>query len=222
MKYGVILSGCGVYDGSEIHEAVATLYAIASHGGTAVCYAPDVQLDVIDHRTQLATGETRSVLEESARITRGEITDLAQASPSDFDALVLPGGFGAAKNLCTFAAAGALCEVHPEVERVLNATYDAGLPIGFLCISPALGARVFGDRLKPRLTIGTDAATADAIRATGAVHEEAPPTGIVVDDSNRIVSTPCYMSATSIIEVFAGADAVIRTLKSWATTEAAV
>lgn len=207
-KVGVILSGCGVFDGSEIHEAAATLIALAQHGIEYQCMAPDRDFDVIDHRTQEPTGETRNVLTESARIARGEIVSLSDVKGADYNAFFVPGGFGAAKNLCTFAMEGADCSVDPEVERVLKEANNVGKPIGFICIAPALGAKVFGDK-QVKVTIGHDAGTAAAVSATGATHVEADATEIVVDDALNIVSTPAYMEAKNPAQVFEGIRALV-------------
>ncbi len=207
-KVGVILSGCGHLDGSEIHEATSVLIALSQRGVAYRCLAPSKPLAVVDHRTGEATGETRDVLTEAARIARGEVDDLASVNGADFDALILPGGFGAAKNLCTFAAEGADCSVDPGVERVLREAHGAGRPIGFACIAPALGARVFGD-LKPLLTIGNDQGTAAAIEKTGARHRAVDVTGVVADEERRFVSTPAYMEETNPGEVFEGVSKMV-------------
>ncbi len=211
VKVGVILSGCGVFDGSEIQEASATLIALAQRGIDYQCMAPDIELDVIDHCTGKPTGEKRNVLVESARIARGEIVNLAEINGSDYDALFLPGGFGAAKNLCTFASEGAGCSVDPEVERVLKEANDAGKPIGFMCIAPALGAKVFGDR-QIKVTIGHDAGTVEAINKTGATHVEADVAEIVIDDTLNVVSTPAYMEGKNPAQVFAGISALVENM----------
>jgi len=210
-KVGVILSGCGVFDGSEIHEASATLIALAQRGIEYQCMAPDRNFDVIDHRTQEKTGEQRNVLTESARIARGEIMGLGEVRGGDYDAYFLPGGFGAASNLCTFASQGADCSVDPQVKRVLVEANDAGKPIGFICIAPALGAKVFGDK-QVKVTIGHDAGTAAAVNATGATNVEADAEDIVVDESNNIVSTPAYMEAKNPAQVFAGISALVENI----------
>ena len=202
-KVGVILSGCGVYDGTEIQEASALLIALAQHEIEYQCMAPNRDFDVIDHLTQKPTGEKRNVLTESARIARGEIVDLATVKGGDYDAFFLPGGFGAAKNLCTFASEGPDCSVDSQVERVLREANDAGKPIGFICIAPALGAMLFGAK-GVKLTIGHDKGTAEAIAKTGAEHVEADAEQIVVDDANSIVSTPAYMEAKDPSQVYAG------------------
>lgn len=210
-KVGVILSGCGVFDGAEVQEASATLIALAQHGIEYQCMTPDRDFEVIDHRTQQATGETRNVLTESARIARGEIVDLKDVNGADYDAFFLPGGFGAAKNLCTFATKGPDCEVDPQVERVLREAHAAGKPLGFICIAPALGAKVFGSE-GVRVTIGHDAGTAAAVGKTGATHVEADADQIVIDDAQNIVSTPAYMEAKNPAQVFAGISALVENI----------
>lgn len=217
-KIGVILSGCGVFDGSEIHEAVCTLLSLQQRGAGYRCLAPDRDFDVVDHRTHKPTGETRNVLTEAARIARGEIDDLAAVKGTDYDAFVLPGGFGAAKNLCTFAVDGPECDVDPEVERVLTEAHAAGRPVGFICIAPAVAARVFGEALNPKLTIGHDKGTASAIEQLGARHVEADATAIVTDAECGVVSTPAYMEAKGPAEVFTGVDKLVAQLLSMVNT----
>lgn len=168
-KIGVILSGCGVYDGSEIHEAVLTLLAISRSGAQAVCFAPDKQqVDVINHLTGEAMTETRNVLIEAARITRGEIRPLAQADAAELDALIVPGGVGAAKNLSNFATLGSECTVDRELKALAQAMHQAGKPLGFMCIAPAMLPKIFDFPL--RLTIGTDIDTAEVLEEMGAEH----------------------------------------------------
>jgi len=198
----VILSGCGVYDGSEIHEAVSLLLHLDRRGVQVTLAAPDIdQMHVVDHLSG-DTGESRrNVLAESARIARGAARDLAEVNGADFDAVLLPGGFGAAKNLCNFAVAGDRCEVNTDVERVLREAHGAGRPIGLACIAPVLAARLFPG---VTVTIGTDEQTATAISAMGARHRSVAPEEIVVDDGNRIVTTPAYMSAERIGQVHLG------------------
>ena len=145
-KVGVILSGCGVYDGSEIHEAVISLLALNRAGADVVSMAPNMEQTVINHLTgEPAEGASRNVLEESARIVRGEIQDIAKVDTTDLDALFIPGGFGAAKNLCDFAFKGPDCDVHPEVARVIKEVVTAKKPLAAVCIAPALVAKVLGD-----------------------------------------------------------------------------
>lgn len=210
-KVGVILSGCGVFDGSEIQEASAALIALAQRGIEYRCMAPDTDYKVVDHLRGEETGETRNVLTESARIARGEIDNLKDVQGADYDAFILPGGFGAAKNLCTFATDGAACSVNPEVDRVLKEAQAAGKPIGFICIAPALGAKVFGSQ-GAKVTIGHDAGTATAVSATGATHVEADAEEIVVDDTLNIISTPAYMEAKDPAQVFEGISKLVENI----------
>ena len=209
-KIGVVLSGCGVFDGAEIHEAVLTLLAIAEAGAEAVCLAPDIpQWHVVNHATgQPAEGETRNVLVEAARIARGQIAALDKADVSALDAAVFPGGFGAAKNLCTFAIDGADASIDPAVESFIRAMNAAGKPLGFACIAPAVAARALGTQA-PELTIGNDPAAAAGLEKLGARHVERPVTEALVDATNRIVSTPAYMCDAPIDQVAAGIRAMV-------------
>ena len=209
-KIGVVLSGCGVRDGSEIHEAVLTLLAIDSCGAKAVCLAPDMEFSEVNHLSMQETGAKRNVLVESARIARGEIGDLKTVSASDLDAIVLPGGFGAAKNLCSFAAEGDKGSVQPEVLRLVREMAAAKKPICAICIAPTVIALALGKDLSPQLTIGTDQGTARAINATGSKHVECAVNDCVVDRELRIVSTPAYMLAGRISEAAAGIDKAIK------------
>jgi len=207
VKVAVCLSGCGVFDGSEIHEAVLTLLALDQAGAKYLCCAPNVdQPVVVNHLTRNpAPGERRNVLIESARIARGEIQDLANVHARDIDALILPGGFGAAKNLSSFAVDGTDCTVHPEVERLVGELIDAGKPVGAICIAPAMLARILGNRgLVAQVTIGTDPQTATAIERMGIRHQECACTAFVVDSAHRVVTTPAYMLGKGPAEVFEG------------------
>ncbi len=209
-KIGVLLSGCGVMDGSEIHEATLTLYFLDRQGAEIICMAPDKdQLDVVNHVTGKPASERRNVLVEAARIARGKIQDVRSVKADDIDAIIIPGGFGAAKNLCTFATEGPDCKVDEDVAVLLRDLYRMKKPIGALCIAPALIARLFGSTLSPEITIGTDAGTASALQKMGAKHKNANVDEIVVDTKNRIVTTPCYMTAQSIKEVGAGAEKLV-------------
>lgn len=209
-KIGVVLSGCGVRDGSEIHEAVFALLAIDREGCEAVCMAPDIEFPVTDHLKMQESGEKRNVLVESARIARGNIRDISTVTAADLDAVIFPGGFGAAKNLCDFAFKGAGASVNPEVSRLLKEMVAAGKPVGVICIAPAMLAAALGKEVAPTVTIGTDAGTAAEIEKTGARHQECPVTEFVVDRKNRIVSTPAYMLATRISEVQDGIEKCIK------------
>ena len=211
-KIGVVLSGCGVYDGSEIHEAVLILLAIDRNGAEAVCMAPDMELAEIDHLVCQPTGASRNVLVESARIARGKITDIAKVKAADLDAVIFPGGFGAAKNLCDFAGKGAAAHVQPEVARLLKEMAAAKKPIGAVCIAPALVATVLGKEYAPQVTVGNDEGTAAAIKATGSLHLNCPVRELVVDSKNRIVTTPAYMLAGCISEAADGIEKAVRTV----------
>lgn len=200
---GVILSGCGHLDGAEIHESVCTLLAIARAGAEARCFAPDVAFDEIDHRTKKPTGQKRNALTEAARIARGEIQDIAFAREPDLDAVVMPGGYGAAKVLSDFASRGAECQVNDHVARLLREMHAAKKPIGAICIAPAVVARALGER-HPMLTIGNDPATAAALEEMGCRHEECPVEEFVVDEKNKIVSTPAYMLGPGVADVQKG------------------
>ncbi len=207
--FGVILSGCGFLDGSEIHESVSTLLALDRHGASYQCMAPNKTFQAVNHLTKQPSGETRNVLIEAARIARGNILDLAKVKGDRYDGLLLPGGYGAAKNLCTFAAEGENCEADPEVARVLREAHAAGRPIGFICIAPAVAARVFGESLHPKLTIGQDADTAGKLEKLGAKHQACGVREFVVDEEHRILSTPAYMDAKTIKDVYEGIDKLV-------------
>jgi enhancing lycopene biosynthesis protein 2 len=209
-KIGVVLSGCGVRDGSEIHEAVLTLLAIDRNGAQAICLAPDMEFEVVNHLNMNDTGTTRNVLAESARIARGEISDIKTVSASDLDALVFPGGFGAAKNLCSFAAEGDKGSVQPEVLSLLREMVKAKKPICAICIAPALVALALGKDLSPQITIGNDPGTAQAIAGTGSKHVDCAVNDCVIDRENLIVSTPAYMLAGRISEAADGIEKAIK------------
>ena len=187
----VVLSGCGVYDGSEIQEAVLTLLAIDRAGAKGRCYAPEVQQKhVLDHMTGEEMKERRSVLKEAARICRGEIQPLAELDCSSVDALILPGGFGAAKNLCDYAFNGSDCTVLEQLSSVLDELQSQGKPLGALCIAPVIMAKIFGHK-GVELTIGSDEKTASDLKKMGAKHVECSAEDCHVDEKLKIVSTPC-------------------------------
>jgi enhancing lycopene biosynthesis protein 2 len=209
-KIAVILSGCGVYDGAEIHESVFTLWAIEKAGAKASIFAPDVdQHHVVNHITGQPTGETRNVLTEAARIARGKIFPLSELKVTDFDALVFPGGFGVAKNLCSFAFEGPNCTVLPEIEQLIRTFHQQNKPIGALCISPALITKVLG---KVEVTIGNDSGTAKAIEVMGGTHKTSTHGEVVIDKANKLVTTPCYMLDATIAQIASGADNLIEAL----------
>ena len=210
MKIGVVLSGCGVMDGSEIHEAVLTLLAIDKAGHDAICMAPNIeQMHVVDHVKNEPTQEKRNVLVESARIARGNIRDIKEVKADQIDALVFPGGYGAVKNLSSFAKDGAECSVQEEVGRLLKEMYEAGKPIGALCIAPAVLAKALGEK-SPELTIGNDAETAKTLESMGAKHVPCAVGDIVVDKERRIITTPAYMLAKRVSEVALGAEKLVK------------
>lgn len=209
-KIGVVLSGCGVMDGSEIHEAVLTLVAIDRAGAEAVCMAPNIpQHHVVNHLSgEEARGEVRNVLVESARIARGKIRDIASVTAADIDALIFPGGFGAAKNLSDYAFRGPECSVNPEVARLATEVHAAQKPIGVICIAPVLAAKLLGKE-QPQLTIGTDKNTAKDIEKMGAKHVPCAVQDFVVDLERKVVSTPAYMLARSIKEAAVGIEKLV-------------
>jgi len=216
VRIGVLLSGCGVYDGAEIHESVITLLALDRAGAQARCLAPDVaQLHVVDHRTgEVAEGESRNVLTEAARIARGAVEDLAGVDPAELDGLILVGGFGAAKNLSTFAVEGEACSVREDVAGLVLALLDAKKPVGALCITPAVIAAILRDAGRTAtLTLGT--ATGDyegidgKLEAMGQRHVTCPMTGIHVDEDLGLVCTPAYMEEGRISQAAAGIEALV-------------
>ena len=211
-KVGVVLSGCGVYDGSEIHESVLTLYFLGKYGATPLIMAPNVeQAHVVNHLTgEVSQGERRNVLVESARIARGNIKDIRNVRAVDTDALIFPGGYGAAKNLCTFAFDGADCKVNDDVARLAMDTYTLGKPIGAMCIAPAMMARIFGDAAPLDLTIGSERDTANAINVMGGHHISCTASNIVIDSKHKVVSTPAYMVAGSIGEAADGIEKLVK------------
>ena len=202
-KIAIILSGCGVYDGSEIHEAVLTLLHLDRRGAAYQCFAPDIaQTDVVDHVTGKDCGESRNVLTESARIARGEIKPLEELHVQDFDAMIIPGGFGAAKNLCDYATAGSDLTVLPGLKHVAQRFREYGKPLGLICIAPVMSAALLDPGV--HCTTGKDPETAATVNATGAVHTGCAVEEIVVDPQHKLVTTPAYMLATRIREADAG------------------
>jgi len=207
-KVAMILSGCGVYDGAEIHETVLTLLRLSQQGAQVQCFAPDKpQMHVINHLTGEEMPEQRNVLVESGRITRGQSRDVRELKAADFDALIMPGGFGVAKNLSDFAVKGADCTVDVDVLAAIGEFRDAGKPIGLMCIAPALSARIFGEGVT--CTIGSDEGTAATLEAMGAKHQVCTVDNIVFDAGNCLVTTPAYMEAKSISEAATGINALV-------------
>lgn len=208
----VILSGCGVYDGSEIHESVLTLLYLQQAGQKITIMAPNLnQLHVIDHNLGQSTNQTRNVLIESARIARGPVLNLADANPADYDAVIMPGGFGAAKNLCDFAVNGRDGKVHEDVKRFLLGLNKLNKPIGAICIAPAILALLqteFENTLE--ITIGNDEETSKAIEALGCYHKPREVSEICVDQVNKIVTTPAYMLGQNIAEIAPGIEKLVK------------
>lgn len=202
-KFAIVLSGCGVFDGAEIHEATLTMLAIKKLGAEYEIFAPDIkQHHVINHITGKEMSESRNVLIESARIARGVIKPLTAYHSNNFDALIFPGGFGAAKNLSTVAFKGPEAEINPDVEHAVMNTLEAKKPIGALCISPAFIAKIIGD---VKVTIGQDEGTAQAIEAMGAEHITTDHGDVVIDDDKLVFTTPCYMLDADITQIYDGA-----------------
>ncbi len=209
-RVAVVLAGCGVYDGAEINEAVLSLLCLEQQGASYECFAPDIQqMHVINHLTgEPAEGESRNVLVEAARIARGNIRDIREAAASDFDALLVPGGFGAAKNLSNFAVAGAGMDVQPDFLQLARAFHESGKPIGLVCIAPVMAAAICGEGV--RCTIGNDADTAAAIGAMGGEHLQCPVSEARVDTERKLVTTPAYMLAGKVSEAYAGISACVK------------
>jgi enhancing lycopene biosynthesis protein 2 len=209
-KFAVVLSGCGVFDGAEIHEATLTMLAIMKQGARYELFAPDIpQHHVINHITGEEMAESRNVLVESARIARGAIQDLKKYDPSDFDGLIFPGGFGAAKNLCDFAIKGVDCTVNEDVAGAVKKTLQAQKPIGALCIAPVILAKITG---QGAMTIGQDKGTAAAIEKMGAVHKNTAHGEVIVDEHNMVFTTPCYMLDATILDIEKGASNIVRAM----------
>ena len=209
-KVAVVLAGCGVYDGAEINEAVLTLLCLEQQGASYQCFAPDMeQMHVINHLTgEPSEGESRNVLVEAARIARGNIKPLTETDVADFDALLVPGGFGAAKNLSNFAVAGAEMAVQPDFLSLGRAFHAAGKPIGLICIAPVMAAAITGGGT--RCTIGNDADTAAAINAMGGEHLQCPVSEARVDTAHKMVTTPAYMLAGSVSEAYSGINECVK------------
>jgi len=215
-RVAVVLSGCGVCDGSEIYESVITLLRLDQAGAKVQCFAPDIsQLHVINHATgDVVEGETRNVLVEAARLARGNIKELGEAAAADFDAVILPGGFGAAKNLSNFALKGAHLSVNSSLVAFIQAMHKVGKPVGLICIAPAMTGVLFGAGAV--CTIGNDQGTAAAIEATGAIHQNCAVDEVCIDQANKLVTTPAYMLAGSLSEAANGINKLVDTVLAMA------
>lgn len=211
-KIGVVLSGCGVNDGAEIHESVITMLVLDRAGTETIMMAPDIdQLHVINHLNgEEMDGDGRNVLVESARIARGNIKSISEVMEKELDALIFPGGFGVAKNLSDYAMAGANCTVNPEIARLTREVHKAGKPIGVMCIAPTMMAKILSlDSLSADLTIGSDKKTGSDIKNMGSNHIICLAQGVIVDKEKKIVSTPAYMEAKNISEVAEGIEKLV-------------
>ena len=211
-KVGVVLSGCGVYDGAEIHESVITMLALDRAGVDKIMMAPDIdQLHVINHLNgEEMDGDGRNVLVESARIARGDIKSISTITESELDALIFPGGFGVAKNLSDYAMVGAKCTVNSEVAQLTREVHKSGKPIGVMCIAPTMMAKILNlDALSADLTIGSDEKTASDIKSMGSNHITCPVQGVIVDKDKKIVSTPAYMEAKNMAEAAEGIEKLV-------------
>ncbi len=207
-QFAVVFSGCGFQDGAEIHESVLTLLAITKAGASYQCFAPDMdQVRVVNHLTGKKIPEKRNVLVESARIARGKIQPLSEFDEVPFDAIIFPGGFGAAMNLCTFAVDGEHCRIQPDVEKAVRAMHKAKKPIGVLCIAPVIVAQLLKG---VELTLGQDQAVHEKIRKMGAVTKNTAQAQVVVDKEQRVVSTPCYMLESTIADIALGAENLVK------------
>lgn len=208
-KVAVVLSGCGYLDGSEIYESVLTFLAIDKAGAQYHCVAPDIkQSKVVNHHTgETMDIESRNVLLESGRLARGQVQEVSAACHEDFDALIFPGGFGAALNLSDFASSGSMCHINNDVLVFAKSFVDANKPLGFICIAPAMIPKICGEGVK--LTIGNDENTATAIEAMGGLHQDCSVKDIVIDEKNKVVSTPAYMLGENISDVAMGIDKLV-------------
>ncbi len=218
-KFAVVLAGCGVFDGAEIHEATLAMLAIKEAGADYQCFAPDMeQYHVINHLTGEVMNEKRNVLVEAARIARGKILPLSAYRAADYDVLFFPGGFGAAKNLSTVAFDGPNATVQADVERAVRETVAAAKPIGAMCISPVFVAKILGD---VNVTIGTDEGTIQVIEALGATHVQTQHGDVVCDHEKQVFTTPCYMLDATISDIWDGAYNIVQAImESFEVSEA--
>ncbi len=225
-KIGVLLHGCGVFDGTEIHEGVFTLYQIEKNGGEPVCIAPDMeQHHVLDHRNGNELDQKRNVLIESARIARGDIRSVDQVEVEELDGLAIPGGFGAAKNLTEWAFKGPDGSIRPDVQQLIKGVAEAGKPIGAVCMGPTVVAKALENSdIHPKLTVGTTASASpydiaginDGVKATGAEIEEHEANEMASDEEHKIATAPCYNMEASIVQVHDGIEQVMKRVVEWA------
>lgn len=221
---GVVLSGCGFLDGAEIYEATLTLLALDRRGLTYQCLAPDItQMHVVNHVSGEPTGETRNVLVEAARIARGKIEPLSEVWLDKLDAVIFPGGFGAAKNYCDFAVSGEGCSIHPLLESFMRKVVHAKKPLGVICIAPVVLARALkGTDVHPQLTVGVLSGASQAVDSFGSRHVACAVTDCIVDHECRIVSTPAFMYHARISEVSQGIDKLVEQIAAFIKAERTV
>ena len=210
-KIGLLLSGCGVNDGSEIHESVISMLALDRAGVETVIMAPNIdQMHVVNHYTGQEMDEFRNVLVEASRIARGNIKDMAEVTGNDLDALIIPGGFGVAKNLCDYAMTGPDCSINPDVYRLVSEVYLLEKPIGAICIAPVMMAKIFGEQDESaEMTIGSDALTSKDINTMGSKHIKCSVSEMIIDKDKKLVTTPAYMEAKSIKEAAEGIEKLV-------------
>lgn len=217
MKAAVILSGCGHLDGAEIRESVLALLSLDRRGIETTCFAPDIpQTSTINHLTGESSKEMRNVREEAARIARGQVKPLAEIQAGAFDMLVIPGGFGVAKNLSDFASKGAECVVIPDFVKALRDFLLQEKPIGAICIAPAVLVAAVGKAYRPTVTIGEDRGVAGVITAMGGTHKICATEDIAVDEKNRIVTCSAYMRNDSLSKIAEGIDRLVARLAEMA------
>lgn len=223
MKIGVLLSGCGVNDGAEIHESVISLLAIQEMGWDYQCISIDApQHHVVNHLNGEVMQESRNMLIEAARIARGSILSINDVEPADLDALIIPGGFGSAKNFTKWAFHGPDCDIIPEVKLLLVNMVNVGKPIVALCISPVVLAKAFqGSGIHPTLSVGTSLEAtpydileiSEALESIGADVHQKSISEIQVDIKNRIICAPCYMMEATLPEIHANIKQALVALK---------
>jgi enhancing lycopene biosynthesis protein 2 len=215
-KVGLLLSGCGFNDGSEIHESVISMLALDRAGVETVIMAPNIdQMHVMNHYTGQEMDEFRNVLVESSRIARGNIKDMAEVTGNDLDALIIPGGFGVTKNLSDYAMAGPECSVNPDVYRLVSELYLLKKPIGAICIAPVIMAKIFGEQDESaEMTIGSDKLTSNDINTMGSKHIKCSVSEIVIDKDKKLVTTPAYMDAESIKVASEGIEKLVKQVLS--------
>ena len=214
-KFAVILAGCGSFDGSEIHETTLGLLAIDEQGGSYDCYAPNQEqgrtLNFYTKEVVATKGQAgnRNILEEGGRIARGNIKPISELNIADYDAIIFPGGMGTVYNWCDYAEKGVNCTVLPEIAQAMETAYLSGKWVGAMCIAPVIVAKVLG-KYGVHITIGNDPQTASNVIQMGAIHEERTATQACIDKEHHIATTPCYMLAKSIKEIYAGNTALIK------------